>query len=157
MDSGSEFQVRAATLEDLSTLIGFIVQEASEAEGRAPGTEKISKGIRMALEDPQLARYWVLEHVPSRRLVGSVSSLTEWSDWNGANYWWVQSMFVLPEYRGRGLVNLLMSRVEAEGRAQGAIELRLLVHGENKAAIRAYEKTRFLEGPYRMMAKSLRE
>lgn len=26
----------------------------------------------------------------------------EWSDWNNCSYWWIQSVYVKPEYRGQG-------------------------------------------------------
>ena len=93
-------KVRAAEPDDLDVLVGFIAEEAREAgeHGKNPAT--IECGIRAGLENPSVARYWVLEDgsgVPC----GSVSVTREWSDWNAFYYWWIQSIYICPEQRGQ--------------------------------------------------------
>lgn len=155
----SDFEVVPATKEDIPTLVDFIVQEAIEAEGREPNSELvelITRGVSAPFDDPRLARYWKLVHKPTdRRIAGSISIVTEWSDWNSTNYWWIQSMFLVDEFRGKGLMDFLIKQVEEQGRKEGAKELRLYVHTENKRAVRAYEKVGFSEPPYRIMSKTL--
>lgn len=34
---------------------------------------------------------------------GSLMITFEWSDWRNGYYWWIQSVFVRPQYRGRGV------------------------------------------------------
>ena len=142
-----------AEARDLDTLVGFIVEEAREAEGIQQDREVIQRGVRRGLEDPETARYWVIED--AGEIVGSVSVVREWSDWHAGHYWWIQSMFVRPAYRGRGLMAQLLDAVEAEARARGAVELRLYVHHGNASAIRAYERDGFSRTPYLVMRREL--
>ena len=52
-------------------------------------------------------------------------------------------MFVLPEYRGRGLNQQLIEGLKTWVRLKGVREVRLEVYTENNAAVRAYEKVGF--------------
>ena len=56
----------------------------------------------------------------------------------------VYSVYVSPEWRGKGLASRLMRRLLAELRSLGWIEkARLEVNGESRAAVRLYEKLGF--------------
>jgi GNAT superfamily N-acetyltransferase len=52
-------------------------------------------------------------------------------------------MYVLPEYRGRGINKLIMEKLTDWARSQDMTELRLDVYYGNTAAILAYEKAGF--------------
>jgi len=143
--------VRPATPRDIPTLVDFAAAEADEAEGRAAPREALERGIAAPFEDPRLARYWVLEH--DGAVAGSVSVTTEWSDWNGAPYWYIQSVYLRPEVRGQGALALLVDAVERAAAHAGAAELRLYVHPLNARAMRAYHKLGFADLPYRMMSR----
>jgi ribosomal protein S18 acetylase RimI-like enzyme len=93
---------------------------------------------------------WVLERENSS-LVGSISVVKEWSDWHAGYYWWIQSLFIRPEYRGRNLVGLLMEAVAKKARREDAVQVRLYVHRENVRAIKAYRRQGFSEAPYLIM------
>ena len=147
-------KVRRAELKDLEYLVEFTSEEAREAEGSVKIPETLEKGIRAALEDSTIAIYWVLVD-EKEAPVGSVSALREWSDWNAGYYWWIQSMYISPAYRGKGCMTPLLDAVKSEVKKQQGLELRLYVHEENKVAIRAYEKARFTHSSYRIMAQPL--
>ncbi|USD62087.1 GNAT family N-acetyltransferase [Vibrio sp. SCSIO 43140] len=83
--------------------------------------------------------------------IGSVSSVREWSDWNAGYYWWIQSMYLRPDYRGKGLMRELISCVESEMHREGGLELRLYVHRDYAVAKRAYEKSGFSLSDYQIM------
>ena len=143
-------KVRRATIEDLDKLVAFTAEEAREAEGSIKPVETLRLGIKAALDDPAKAIYWVLVD-DKNRVIGSVSAVKEWSDWNAGYYWWIQSIYISPSYRGRGLIINLLNAVEQEMETQNGLELRLYVHKENRAAIRAYEKAKFVNSDYRIM------
>ena len=143
--------VRKATVKDLSYLVEFTAEEAREAEGSVKIPDTLAKGIKAALENDTIATYWVLadeNNIP----VGSLSALKEWSDWNAGFYWWIQSMYLAPTQRGKGRMALLLEAVINEMKAQKGLELRLYVHKDNSAAIRAYEKANFEHSDYRIMS-----
>ena len=146
--------VRKATLADLPTLVDFTSKEAEEAEGVAQDLTRLETGVKAALEDHSLATYWILTD-EANAPVGSVSALKEWSDWNAGFYWWIQSLYIVPEQRGKGHLKTLLNTVEAEMRSQKGLELRLYVHQDNKRAIRAYEKTGFEASPSKIMTRKV--
>jgi len=145
-----KFKVRNAKLDDLDNLVEFVIAEANEAEGIIKSSEIVLNGIKVGLENPDIARYWIIEDengIP----VGNVSVVKEWSDWNCAFYWWIQSMFLLPNYRGIGLMKALLKEVKLAAENENAIELRLYVHKDNDRAINAYKKVGFCNSDYNMM------
>lgn len=58
-------------------------------------------------------------------------------------YAYLGFMYVLPEYRGRGINRLVLDRLNDWAAAQGLTELRLEVYYKNISAIKAYEKFGF--------------
>ena len=136
------YTVRNANINDLEKIVEFIVAEASDAEGIAKAPDKILNGVKTGIENPSIARYWVLENT-TEELVGCVSVVKEWSDWNCAFYWWIQSMYIRPGYRGKGLMKELLREVKHAGIKEDAPELRLYVHRDNKRATRVCQKPGF--------------
>ena len=58
-------------------------------------------------------------------VVASTSIVTEWSNFHGGYYWWIQSLYIDPEHRGTGLLEALIEYVSEAARAAGALDLRL--------------------------------
>ena len=146
-------KVRRATLEDLSILVEFTFREAEEAENETKDLKLLEKGIETALKDHSVAIYWILVDEKNENPIGSISALKEWSDWNAGYYWWIQSMYIVPEERGKGHMSALIDAVESEMKNQNGLELRLYVHEQNEKAIRAYGKTGFEKSQYKIMVK----
>ncbi|GLQ87616.1 GNAT family N-acetyltransferase [Dyella flagellata] len=141
---------RRAELADLERLVAFTLAEAGEAEGAQKDHAKVDAGIRTALLDESVAMYWVLEH--GGDVIGHVSIVREWSDWHAGYYWWIQSMYLEPDHRGRGLMRHLLLAVRQCASEQHALELRLYVHKGNMPAIHAYQRAGFRDSDYRLMA-----
>jgi len=143
-----------ATISDLPALVDLTLKEALEAENRELNRSVVEEGVRAALENPKLAKYWVLKAADDES-IASISVVREWSDWNAGFYWWIQSLFIQKDYRGQGLLQQLFSRVQLEARKADAVELRLYVHRKNLPACRAYEREGFVESPYQVFARKL--
>lgn len=142
--------VRKAELEDLAVLVEFTAEEFMQAEGSTDIPDTLEVGIKKALLDNSVALYWVLEDEQNRR-IGSISALTEWSDWKAGYYWWIQSMYIRPSERGKGYMSLLLDAVKSEMQRQNGLELRLYVDKNNQAAIKAYRKANFIHSKYKIM------
>jgi GNAT superfamily N-acetyltransferase len=142
--------IRKAEINDLNSLIEFTIEEAKEAEGLNKLPDTLRAGITAALNDSSKGTYWVIVD-ENNRPFGNVSALKEWSDWNNGYYWWIQSMFISPMYRGKGYLKLLINAVKSEMKRENGLELRLYVHKNNKVAIRAYEKVGFVISNYDVM------
>ncbi|HEP8424917.1 TPA: GNAT family N-acetyltransferase [Pseudomonas aeruginosa] len=146
------YSVRPAAVSDLEKLVQFTIAEAVDAEGSEIGSS-VREGVLTALKDNSYATYWVLES--DGEVIGNVSIVKEWSDWNAGFYWWIQSMFIQPAYRGKGLIKLLLETVQREAMRANALELRLYVHKGNSAAISAYLKNGFDPSDYQIMTMAV--
>jgi GNAT superfamily N-acetyltransferase len=142
--------IRRANLTDLEKLVSFAMLEAREAEGIDLSPENVRRGILGALENDTLGRYWVLAR-ENDEVIGNVSVIREWSNWNGGYYWWIQSLFIQPEFRGVGLMQKLIDTIKEEAQRGGGLDLRLYVHSTNTRAIKAHRKSGFSESDYRIM------
>ena len=150
----SDYSVRRAESTDLETIVAFTLEEAREAEGLDKDADVIRRGVSTGFEDPSIATYWVAESADGE-IVASTSSVREWSNFNGGYYWWVQSMYIVPQHRGRGLVDLFLDTLAEEARAAGAVDLRLYAHGSNARALEAYRRCGFNETPYVILRRRL--
>ena len=149
-----DYVVRRANISDLEQLVDFTLSEATDAEGANKDREKARKGIRTALEDESVAMYWVaLSNIDET--VANISVTKEWSNWHAGYYWWIQSMYIKPEHRGRGLVGVLIQTIKESAKRSKALDLRLCVHKDNARAIRAYNKSGFVDSDYRIMRMGL--
>ena len=136
-DQSSKIQVRRATLGDLRTLVEFNAAMAQETEGKTLELERLRAGVAALFNDDSRGFYFVAEE--SGRVVGQLLITTEWSDWRNAYFWWIQSVYVTPGYRRRGVYRNLHNHVVAESKLQGDVcGLRLYVDRDNSVAQRVY-------------------
>ncbi|HZF09458.1 MAG TPA: GNAT family N-acetyltransferase [Thermoanaerobaculia bacterium] len=134
--------VRPALPEEAPTLIDFQLRLARESEGLELAPEVLASGVHAVFADPAKGRYWVaLTAGNAGRIAGGLLTTYEWSDWRNGTILWVQSVYVLPEERGRGvyrsLYEILKRTVEGSPELAG---IRLYVDRRNEAAQRTYER-----------------
>lgn len=142
-------RVRAATVDDLSLLVEGNLGLARETEGRDLERTRLERGVAAALADPARARYFVVDDDDGRPL-GSLMVTPEWSDWRDAWFWWIQSVYVVPRARGRGVYDVLHAHVLELARREGACGLRLYVERSNTRAQRVYERVGMERAAYAM-------
>ena len=59
----------------------------------------------------------------------------EWSDWRNGDIWWIQSVYVHPDYRRQGVFRSLYGHLRTLAESDpGVVGLRLYVEQENQAA-----------------------
>jgi GNAT superfamily N-acetyltransferase len=91
------------------------------------------------LRDRSLGRYFIAES--AARPVGQMMLTFEWSDWRNGVFWWVQSVFVEPEYRGKGVFSSLYRHVSGLAAASPEVcGLRLYVDRGNARARDIYTR-----------------
>ena len=129
-------EVRPAHAQDLESLVAGNLALAEETERVRLDEETLRQGIRALLESRAPGRYWVAEL--DGRVVGQLLITFEWSDWRNRMVWWIQSVYVAPDARGRGVLRTLYSTAKREAVAAGAAGLRLYVDTTNLAAQAAY-------------------
>ena len=109
---------------------------AKESEGVRLDIETLREGIRALLESRAPGCYFVAEL--DGRVVGQLLTTYEWSDWRNRMVWWIQSVYVMPEARQRGVLRALYDTARREALAAGAGGLRLYVDTTNTRAQAVY-------------------
>jgi len=133
-----EITVRRAEIGDAEVIAEFNRTMALEAEGIVLLDETSSRGVLEPLQNPHLGFYLVAEC--DGQVVGSLMITTEWSDWRAGDFWWVQSVYVRPEYRRRGIYRMLYQTVRQMGRDDpGVCGFRLYAHRDNTRAQETYK------------------
>ena len=86
------------------------------------------------LKDPAKGIYYVAEVAGA--VAGQLMITYEWSDWRNGNIWWIQSVYVKPEFRRAGVFRALFHHVQTLARTRKEVcSLRLYVHAENTARL----------------------
>lgn len=121
-------EIRKAIPVDWETIAGFQVAMAKETEAIDLDWETISNGVKAIFENPSLGQYFLAEI--DGKVVASLMTTFEWSDWRNSMVWWLQSVYVLPEYRKLGIFRKMYEHVK-----------NLVQHNENVSGIRLYVVT----------------
>jgi ribosomal protein S18 acetylase RimI-like enzyme len=130
-------RIRLARRRDAPTLVAFNRAMALETERKVLLPEVIGAGVRGLLARPASGFYVVAER--SGEVIGALLITTEWSDWRNGDFWWVQSVYVLPEQRGRGVYRRLYRYVRRlAARRRSVVGFRLYVDHANARARRVY-------------------
>lgn len=139
-----EIVIRQATLDDLETLLAF-EQAIIQAERLFDPTIRSGDDVHYydlaALVLSTHAEVLVAE--VRSAIVGSGYARIETSDsyLKHDRHSYLGFMYVVPEYRGKGVNKKIVDKLEAWSRSRGVTEMRLEVYAENEPAIRAYEKS----------------
>lgn len=133
----SEIILRAARAEDHARLVAWNLAMAMETEGKTLHAETVSKGVQTVLDHPQRGFYLVAER--AGQALGGLMVTYEWSDWRNGDFWWIQSVYVVPEARRSGVFRALYETLEQRARQAGAVGLRLYVETANHRAQATYE------------------
>lgn len=142
--------VRDATQEDASQLVRFNVAMARETEGKVLDGEKIDRGVRSVLSDPDKGHYLVAEI--DGQVVGALMITREYSDWRDGWFWWIQSVYVEQSHRRHGVFTSLYQHVQHLAAEAGNVcGLRLYVDGNNHVAQGVYRSLGMHSAPYVMM------
>ena len=131
--------IRRGELTDARLIAGFNEKMARETEAMTLDPEVISAGVLEMIRNEDMGFYLVAES--GDRIVGSLMVTTEWSDWRNGVFWWIQSVYVIEEFRRQGVYNQLYCRVKEMGSEAGNVcGYRLYVEKENSIAQSTYQR-----------------
>lgn len=146
--------IRDAVADDALLLARWAQAMALETEGKQLSDGDILPGVARGIAEPLLARYFVAE--TDGKPVGTLMLTTEWSDWRNGLWWWIQSVYVPPEARRRGVYRALHAHVRALADADPCVcGLRLYVEKGNLAAQRAYAALGMRDAHYLVFEQAL--
>jgi GNAT superfamily N-acetyltransferase len=131
--------IRLATPQDVAVVTDFNLRLAAETEQLQLDPTTVRAGVAAVLADAHKGRYFLAEI--EGRIAGQLMITYEWSDWRNGNLWWLQSVYVHPDFRSRGVFRALFAHLTSLARARPDVAgLRLYMHHGNDPARRTYER-----------------
>ena len=122
---------------------------ASETEGMALNEDIVRPGVAAVLDNDSLGFYLVAEI--DGNPAGQLMVTYEWSDWRNGLWWWIQSVYVRPEHRRKGVYTALHRHVSQAAQATGGVcGIRLYVEQENTIAQQVYQSLDMYRTRYHM-------
>ncbi len=141
--------IRKGIPKDTEALVAFNQAMAQETEGLALDSDTLSRGVSTLLENPAKGFYLVAEI--EGEIAGSLMVTFEWSDWRAADNYWIQSVYIKPEHRQKGIYRALYQEVKTLAEKQGgAASFRLYVEQENTRAQQTYQSLGMSQSHYLM-------
>jgi ribosomal protein S18 acetylase RimI-like enzyme len=145
-----DIRIRDAGESDRDVIVRFNVDLARETEGKTLDAGRLQTGVERLLADPARGRYFLAE--VEGRVIGSTMTTHEWTDWRDGWFWWIQSVWVEPTHRRRGVFAALYGHVERLALDDPDVRgLRLYVEGDNQRAQDTYGALGMRMTGYRVM------
>lgn len=142
-----ELAFRRGEPRDADAIAAFNAAMARETEGKELIPEVIGAGVRRLLGMPSLGFYLVAEH--QGEVIGCLMITNEWSDWRNGLFWWIQSVYVKPQFRRQGVYRRMYEHVRALAQSDASVcGFRLYVEKENEAAHATYASVGMKETDY---------
>lgn len=148
--------IRQATPADADFIAAGNAAMALETENKTLAPEVLLPGVEAVLADATKGIYWIAEVDGSP--AGQLMITWEWSDWRNAMMWWIQSVFIVREFRRQGVYSALYEHIKAlasEDADCGGI--RLYVETENTRAQKTYAALGMRQPGYLVMEEDLRQ
>ena len=133
-------QVRPADKNKDSQIIArFQLRLAIESEGIHLDTLITEKGVNAVFNDPAKGQYYVCED--QGKVIASMLTMPEWSDWRNRTVLWIHSVYVMPDARKKGAFKFMYQFLQEKVKASDAFGgLRLYVDKRNFNAQAVYHR-----------------
>jgi GNAT superfamily N-acetyltransferase len=130
---------REATPIDVPAIVDFQLAMALETEDLELDRGVLTGGVQAVFDDPSRGRYFLAQS--DETVIASLMITYEWSDWRNGNVWWIQSVYVRPEFRKQGVYAGLYAHVQRLVQAGDSLRgIRLYVDRRNVPAQKVYTK-----------------
>lgn len=133
-------QIRWANKEDYEAIAEFQIKMALETENLKLDRETVKTGVQGVMQDPAKGKYFVGVD-GENKVISSLLVTFEWSDWRNKWVLWIQSVYVLPEYRKQGIFRQMYEKVKEWAMQDDEVSgVRLYVDKTNQRAIEVYKR-----------------
>lgn len=146
--------IEQANISDASAITQFQVDMAAETECTTLNREVVLKGVTEGLKDKTKGIYLVARNDEGRP-VASLMLTREWSDWNCAWYWWIQSVYVRPEYRRHNIYRSMYTKVKEMAKEANVFCVRLYVDKTNQRGLSTYQALGMQESHYLLYEENI--
>lgn len=131
--------IRKAVPDDIPVIVDFQQKMAYETEQITLDDSVLSSGVKNVFSDHSLGFYLIVEN--ENKIIASMLLTPEWSDWRNSLFLWIQSLYVLPDFRKKGVFKLLYNYVKTMvSQSDKYSGIKLYVDQDNKKAQEAYSK-----------------
>jgi len=144
----STYKIRQASIDDANSLVEFNLRLAKETEDRDLDRSLLQPGVETILSNASRGFYVVAVH--EQEVIGATMVTKEWSDWRNADFWWIQSVYVVKEHRRHGVFRSLFDEVKRLASELNVCGFRLYVEQENDVAQKTYHDLGMHETIYKM-------
>jgi len=146
--------IRKALITDAPIITGFNSAMALETEGKSIKEEKIGAGVENLFRHPEYGFYIVAE--AENRVAGCLLITYEWSDWRNGLVWWIQSVYIHPDFRRQGIYRKMYAFIKNLASSKTNVcGFRLYVEKENRVAQNTYRNLGMVETVYNMYEEML--
>lgn len=111
--------------DDVSFLVECQLKMALETEELTLDQATVTKGVEAVFADPAKGFYIVGK--TDDKQVSCLMITKEWSDWRNAWVWWIQSVYVDPDFRKAGIFGMMYDYIK-----------NLVIGNPNVSGIRLY-------------------
>jgi GNAT superfamily N-acetyltransferase len=131
------------------------VAMALETEDYALDLATVTLGVKRVIENPVLGAYYVT--LDKDRPIACLLTVPEWSDWRNKTVLWIHSVYVVKEYRKKGIYKKMYSSLKDMVLvSQDFAGLRLYVDKRNTQALEVY-RTLGMESQHYALCEWLKE
>lgn len=149
------FAITDATIEDAGVIARFMIELAWETESKKLDLEEVRQGVCTLLNEPSRGQYFVARQ--AGQVIGCIMYTHEWSDWRNGDMWWIQSVYVAPDFRRHGVFRAMHAHIRSLALQNHVVELRLYVEKQNQRAKSTYNKLGMSMTDYEVMFEDLRK
>ncbi len=147
--------VRFATPADVPLIAEYNRRLARETEHVELDLATVAAGVAAVVADQDRRGPYYLA-CDGDEVIGQMQTTFEWSDWRNGWFWWVQSVYVRADCRGRGVFRTLYDHARQRARTAGdVVGLRLYVERDNRPAQETYRRLGMTVLPFHLMQELL--
>lgn len=128
--------VRKAVPADLDTLFQLYIDNGGGKIGQK--RHLLRNGLRKLVSSPDLGFHILAE--AEGKVVGMLRICFEWSPYRDGTFWWIENVYVVPDWRRKGVYSAMHKHIHTEAEADPAIcGIRLYTDEDNHGARRTYK------------------
>lgn len=129
-----------ASLADLDPLVDLLSRQFDEHD-ILQHSEQLAEATRHMLEDPRLGFFLLARH--DAKPIGFAAVSFAWTLEHGGKSAWLDELYVLPAYRGKGVGGMLLDAVIRRAQDAGCRAIDLEVEAEHRRAEHLYIRKGF--------------
>lgn len=141
--------IRKAELNDCDTIAKFNCAMALETENKKLDYNTVLRGAKAVIKDQHKGFYLIA--IQGEEIIGQLMVTPEWSDWRNMFFWWIQSVYIPPDHRRKGIYSKLYNHLKDKALTKKHIAgIRLYVEKNNTTAQTTYESLGMHDPGYKM-------